>query len=89
MYPEEKMRSQVIGIILGSMALGVLVGYPFGGILYAFSGKSAPFYIIAILIFIIFGNVRVWSFEWQFFKISCFELNNFLKYYFQILDTTE
>lgn len=59
MYPEEKMRSQVIGIILGSMALGVLVGYPFGGILYAFSGKSAPFYIIAILIFIIFGNVRV------------------------------
>lgn len=31
------------------MALGVLVGYPFGGILYAFSGKSAPFYILAIL----------------------------------------
>lgn len=63
MYPEEKMRSQVIGIILGSMALGVLLGYPFGGIMYAFSGKSAPFYIIAILVFIIFGNFFVWSFE--------------------------
>lgn len=79
MYPEEKMRSQVIGIILGSMALGVLFGYPFGGILYAFSGKSAPFYIIAILIFIIFGNFCVWPSEWQFLEVSRFELNNVLK----------
>lgn len=55
MYPEEKTRSQVIGIILGSMALGVLLGYPFGGILYAFIGKSAPFFIIAILTFIVLG----------------------------------
>lgn len=50
------MRSQVIGIILGSMALGVLVGYPFGGILYAISGKSAPFYIIAALTFPTLGE---------------------------------
>lgn len=54
-YPEEKTRSQVIGIILGSMALGVLLGYPFGGILYAFIGKSAPFFIIAILTLIVLG----------------------------------
>lgn len=57
LYPEEKVRSQVIGMVLGSMALGVLLGYPFGGILYAFSGKSAPFYIIAVLIFIILGII--------------------------------
>lgn len=50
------MRSQVIGMILGSMALGVLLGYPFGGILYAFSGKSAPFYIIAALTFVVLGE---------------------------------
>lgn len=50
------MRSQIIGIILGSMALGVLLGYPIGGVLYAFSGKSAPFYIIAVLTFIILGK---------------------------------
>lgn len=55
-YPEEKMRSQIIGMILGSMALGVLLGYPFGGILYAFSGKSAPFYIIAAMTFVILGK---------------------------------
>lgn len=55
-YPEEKIRSQMIGIILGSMALGVLLGYPFGGILYAFIGKSAPFFIISFLTLIIFGK---------------------------------
>lgn len=48
MYPEEKLRSQIIGILLGSMALGVLFGYTFGGIFYAFSGKSTPFVIIAV-----------------------------------------
>lgn len=40
------------------MALGVLLGYPFGGIMYAFSGKSAPFYIIAVLTFIILGKLK-------------------------------
>lgn len=43
------------------MALGVLLGYPFGGILYAFSGKSAPFYIIAIMTFVILGNSKQFS----------------------------
>lgn len=57
-YPEEKIRSQAIGIVLGSMALGVLLGYPFGGILYAFSGKSAPFYIIAFLTFLVLGKIQ-------------------------------
>lgn len=55
-YPEEKTRSQVIGIVLGSMALGVLIGYPFGGILYALNGKSAPFFVISILTFLILGK---------------------------------
>lgn len=42
----------MLGVVLGSMALGVLLGYPFGGILYAFIGKSAPFFIIAFLTFV-------------------------------------
>lgn len=54
MYPEDEKRSKVMGIILGSVAMGVLLGYPFGGILYDFVGKSAPFYILAICIF---GNL--------------------------------
>lgn len=55
-YPEEKTRSQVIGIVLGSMALGILLGYPLGGILYALNGKSAPFFVISILAFLILGK---------------------------------
>lgn len=56
MYPDEKTRSQVLGIVLGSMALGVLLGYPFGGFMYAFFGKSTPFSLLAILILLIFCN---------------------------------
>ncbi|XP_037955179.1 synaptic vesicular amine transporter-like [Teleopsis dalmanni] len=51
-YPEEGRRSKVMGIILGSIALGVLLGYPFGGILYDLIGKSAPFIILSAIIFL-------------------------------------
>ncbi|XP_075147440.1 putative mushroom body vesicular transporter portabella [Haematobia irritans] len=54
-YPEEERRSKVMGIILGSIALGVLLGYPFGGILYDLFGKSAPFIILSTIIFINLG----------------------------------
>ena len=52
MYPEEDKRSKNMGIILGSVALGVLLGYSIGGILYDFVGKSSPFYIIASFMFL-------------------------------------
>ncbi|XP_073816224.1 putative mushroom body vesicular transporter portabella [Musca autumnalis] len=54
-YPEEDRRSKIMGIILGSIALGVLLGYPFGGILYDLFGKSAPFIILSTIIFINLG----------------------------------
>ncbi|XP_060648577.1 synaptic vesicular amine transporter [Drosophila nasuta] len=54
-YPEEARRSKVMGIILGSIALGVLLGYPFGGILYDLVGKSAPFIILSTVIFLNLG----------------------------------
>ncbi|SPP81210.1 synaptic vesicular amine transporter [Drosophila guanche] len=54
-YPEEARRSKVMGIILGSIALGVLLGYPFGGILYDLMGKSAPFIILSTLMFFSLG----------------------------------
>lgn len=56
LYPEEEKRSKIMGVILGSIALGVLLGYPFGGILYDFVGKSAPFYILSCIIFAVLGN---------------------------------
>ena len=45
-----------MGIVLGSVALGVLIGYPFGGISYAFIGQSSPFWIIFIFLLINLGN---------------------------------
>ncbi|XP_023173871.2 synaptic vesicular amine transporter [Drosophila hydei] len=54
-YPEEARRSKVMGIILGSIALGVLIGYPFGSILYDMVGKSAPFIILSTVIFLSLG----------------------------------
>lgn len=35
-----------MGLVMGSIALGVLVGYPFGGILYDLVNKSTPFNVI-------------------------------------------
>lgn len=56
-YPEEKLRSQIIGILLGSMALGVFIGYTFGGFFYAFYGKAAPFVLISVSTIFVLGTV--------------------------------
>ncbi|XP_055381454.1 synaptic vesicular amine transporter [Condylostylus longicornis] len=50
LYPEEDKRSKIMGVILGSVALGVLIGYPLGGIAYDFVGKSAPFVMLCVFI---------------------------------------
>lgn len=49
-FPNDLVRSRVMGIVLGSMALGVLLGYPFGSLLYDFVGKMAPFLIISVAV---------------------------------------
>lgn len=51
-FRDESARSRMMGILLGGGALGVLVGYPFGGLLYEFVGKTAPFLIIAAMAFL-------------------------------------
>ena len=38
-----------MGLALGGLALGVLIGPPFGGFMYQFVGKSAPFIVLALL----------------------------------------
>lgn len=58
MYPEVERRSRVMGIVLGSVALGVLVGYPFGGIVYDLAGKATPFWILAALMAACLGKGR-------------------------------
>lgn len=48
-YPDDKERGNAMGVALGGLALGVLIGPPFGGFMYEFVGKSAPFLVLSIL----------------------------------------
>ncbi|XP_035255487.1 synaptic vesicular amine transporter [Anguilla anguilla] len=48
-YTDDEERGNAIGIALGGMAMGVLVGPPFGSVMYEFVGKTAPFLILAVL----------------------------------------
>jgi DHA1 family solute carrier family 18 vesicular amine transporter 1/2 len=59
-YPNEQTRCAVMGFTLGGMAIGVLIGYPFGSFTYDFFGKSAPFTIIALITVSLIG--KLWSF---------------------------
>ncbi|CAB0035186.1 unnamed protein product [Trichogramma brassicae] len=48
-YQDDKERGNAMGIALGGLALGVLIGPPFGGIMYEYVGKSAPFLVLSAL----------------------------------------
>ncbi|XP_034041067.1 synaptic vesicular amine transporter [Thalassophryne amazonica] len=48
-YTDDEERGQAIGIALGGLAMGVLVGPPFGSVMYDFVGKTAPFLLLAFL----------------------------------------
>ncbi|XP_020667983.3 chromaffin granule amine transporter [Pogona vitticeps] len=48
-YTDDSERGNAMGIALGGLALGVLVGAPFGSVMYEFVGKSSPFLILAFL----------------------------------------
>ncbi|XP_029044465.2 synaptic vesicular amine transporter-like isoform X2 [Osmia bicornis bicornis] len=51
-YTEEDKRSKIMGFVLGSIALGVLVGYPIGSVLYDLEGKMAPFLLVSCFIIV-------------------------------------
>ncbi|XP_078420784.1 synaptic vesicular amine transporter isoform X3 [Cetorhinus maximus] len=48
-YTNDEERGNAMGIALGGLAMGVLVGPPFGSVMYEFVGKTAPFLILAAL----------------------------------------
>ena len=48
-YTGDQERGNAMGIALGGLALGVLIGPPFGGFIFQLWGKSAPFLILAVL----------------------------------------
>ncbi|XP_039402968.1 synaptic vesicular amine transporter isoform X1 [Mauremys reevesii] len=48
-YTNDEERGNAMGIALGGLAMGVLVGPPFGSVMYEFVGKTAPFLVLAAL----------------------------------------
>ncbi|XP_071487419.1 synaptic vesicular amine transporter-like [Diadema antillarum] len=48
-FPDDAERGAAMGFALAGLALGVLIGPPFGGVMYEFVGKSSPFLVLAIL----------------------------------------
>ncbi|XP_027873787.1 chromaffin granule amine transporter isoform X2 [Xiphophorus couchianus] len=48
-YTDDDERGMAMGVALGGLAMGVLIGAPFGSVMYDFVGKSAPFLILAFL----------------------------------------
>ncbi|XP_072913298.1 chromaffin granule amine transporter [Hemitrygon akajei] len=48
-YTDDKERGKAMGIALGGVALGVLIGAPFGSVMYEFVGRSSPFLTLAAL----------------------------------------
>ncbi|KAM9701066.1 chromaffin granule amine transporter [Dama dama] len=51
-YTDDHERGRAMGIALGGLALGVLVGAPFGSVTYVFWGRTVPFLILAFLAFL-------------------------------------
>lgn len=64
--PKES-RAKFMPLAFGGIALGVLLGYPFGGAAYQLLGKPAPFILIAFLIILNSGKFRLISFLYSFY----------------------
>uniref|UniRef100_A0A8C0R3E9 Solute carrier family 18 member A1 n=1 Tax=Canis lupus dingo TaxID=286419 RepID=A0A8C0R3E9_CANLU len=68
-YTDDYERGRAMGIALGGLALGVLVGAPFGSVMYVFVGRSSPFLILAFLALLDGGKCKLY--KWKFFCCPC------------------
>ena len=46
-FPDDAERGNAMAVALGGLALGVVIGPPFGGFMYEFFGKPSPFIVLA------------------------------------------
>lgn len=52
----KETRFRLMPLAFGGIASGVLIGYPLGGALYQFLGKTAPFLVISGVISLNIGK---------------------------------
>lgn len=55
----KETRFRWMPLAFGGIASGVLIGYPFGGALYQFLGKTTPFLVISALISINISKFKI------------------------------
>lgn len=48
-FPDDAERGHAMAIALGGLAMGLVIGPPFGGFMYEFIGKASPFIVLAML----------------------------------------
>ncbi|KAF7654623.1 hypothetical protein LDENG_00066490, partial [Lucifuga dentata] len=48
-FTADEERGKAMGISFTGLALGLIVGIPFGSVMYEFVGKSAPFVVLAVI----------------------------------------
>lgn len=72
-YPDDRERGNAMAVALGGLALGVLIGPPFGGAMYEFVGKASPFIILAFLALL---DGREYSLDERFKRDHCLSLSS-------------
>ncbi|XP_068623952.1 synaptic vesicular amine transporter-like [Battus philenor] len=69
-------RRDAVALLLGAVALGVLVGYPFGGSAYALWSPAAPFQLICIALLLDLGLQFACLKDEDQYQIHCNQVNN-------------
>ncbi|KAM3957243.1 synaptic vesicular amine transporter [Aphomia sociella] len=63
-------RDRGIGALLGAVALGVLIGYPFGGAAYALWNRGAPFLLLAAALLTNLAMQYMFLDKEEFYQVS-------------------
>lgn len=59
-YSDDEERGKAMNYALGGLNFGLLIGAPFAGVVYQFTGKPGPFLIVCGLIALIAGRM-LWT----------------------------
>ncbi|XP_042236801.1 synaptic vesicular amine transporter-like [Homarus americanus] len=58
-YPEDGERGRMQGLVMGGIALGVLLGYPLGSLLYDFTNSKTPPFLVVVALTAVLAIVQL------------------------------